>query len=54
MKIKIKTLKEMAALTIIVAAIGIIGAMDYADEQDYAAHCAEMVKAKAWPVEACK
>lgn len=50
----LKKIKAIAVLLLGLAALGIVGQMDYEDELAQHAHCLDMVEQGAWPAEVCE
>lgn len=46
-------IRKLLAAVFVWALLLIVGAMDYQDEVDQAAHCASMVEQGAWPQAVC-
>lgn len=46
--------KQALAVAAVIALYGLVGGMDYKDQQEYQAYACEMVKDGLWPKEQCK
>lgn len=47
-------IKGSAAVLLLLAALGLVGRMDYEDAVAQHAHCLDMVEHGYWPAEACE